>query len=96
MWEMWTVRTVSRSSAIVEISDQEPGTSTEHRFRVCDGFYRVDKGRSADSGEGWGLAIARWAVEAHDGQVELESEVGRGSMFRITLPLARTGKVVGV
>jgi signal transduction histidine kinase len=51
--------------------------------------YRVDKSRSREmGGTGLGLALVKWAAEAHGGRVELETEVGRGSTFRIVLPSA--------
>ena len=48
-------------------------------------FYRVDSARSRASG-GLGLALARLTVEANGGRIEVESEEGRGSVFRIVLP----------
>jgi heavy metal sensor kinase len=74
-------------SAVLEVADAGPGIPPEHRTRLFDRFYRVDEARSrATGGAGLGLAIARWAVEAHGGRLELESEVGKGSRFRIVLP----------
>lgn len=73
----------------LEVEDHGPGIAEEHRERVFDRFYRVDRGRSrAQGGAGLGLALARWAVEAHGGRIELESEPGKGSTFRILLPRA--------
>jgi signal transduction histidine kinase len=48
----------------------------------------VDKSRSREmGGTGLGLALVKWAVEAHGGRVELDTEVGRGSTFRVVLPV---------
>ena len=70
----------------VEVTDTGSGIAAEHRDRVFDRFYRIDKARSRDlGGAGLGLAIARWAVEAHGGRIDLDSVEGRGSTFRITL-----------
>ena len=74
--------------AVVEIADRGPGIPPAHLARVFERFYRVDRGRSCDEGgAGLGLAIALWAVERHGGRIEIHSEEGRGSTFRIVLPL---------
>jgi heavy metal sensor kinase len=71
---------------ILEVIDTGPGIAAEHREHIFDRFYRVDKARARElGGTGLGLAIARWAVEAHGGRIELESEEGKGSLFRIRL-----------
>ncbi len=82
--------TMSSRDAIVEVRDEGPGIPPEQQSRVFERFYRVEKSRSrADGGAGLGLAIVKWAVERMGGTVELESSVGRGSIFRVRLPLAR-------
>jgi signal transduction histidine kinase len=71
----------------IEIQDTGPGIPAAHRERIFERFYRVDPGRARESGgAGLGLAIARWAVTANGGRIELESEESRGSLFRIVLP----------
>jgi len=76
-------------AAFVDVADKGPGIAPEHRERLFERFYRVDKSRSREmGGTGLGLALVKLAVEAHGGQLELESEVGRGSTFRIVLPSA--------
>ena len=79
---------VSQTSggATLEVIDCGPGIPSAHRERVFERFYRVDSSRSREEGgSGLGLAITRWAVEAHGGDIELETEEGKGSIFRITL-----------
>lgn len=72
---------------VMEVTDQGPGISVQHRSRVFERFYRVDPSRSRESaGAGLGLAIAEWAVKVLGGSIELESEEGRGATFRIVLP----------
>jgi signal transduction histidine kinase len=71
--------------ASLAVVDEGPGIAEEHRPHVFERFYRIDPSRT-EGGAGLGLAIARWAVEAHGGAIELDSEVGRGSTFRIVLP----------
>jgi len=74
-------------AAFVEVADEGPGIAPEHRERLFERFYRVDKSRSREmGGTGLGLALVKWAAEAHGGRVELETEVGRGCTFRIVLP----------
>jgi signal transduction histidine kinase len=70
------------------VRDTGVGIPPEHLPHVFDRFYRVDAGRSRDSGgTGLGLSIVRWVVEAHSGTVHADSEVGHGSTFTVRLPL---------
>jgi heavy metal sensor kinase len=72
--------------ATLTVADAGPGIPAEHRERIFDRFYRVDEGRSRDTGgTGLGLAIARWAVEANGGRISLEGSA-TGSVFQIILP----------
>jgi heavy metal sensor kinase len=73
--------------ALVEIQDNGPGIPPEHRAKVFERFYRVDKARTRDEGgAGLGLSIAEWAVRAHGGKIELECAPEPGCTFRIRLP----------
>jgi len=72
---------------VVEVADQGPGISPEHRERIFDRFFRVDSARSRDTGgSGLGLAIAKWAVEINGGSIGVNAAVTGGSVFRISLP----------
>ncbi len=73
--------------AVLEIRDSGIGISAEDLPRIFDTFYRVDKARST-RGFGLGLPIARKIIERHNGIITVESELGRGSTFRIALPTA--------
>jgi two-component system OmpR family sensor kinase len=75
--------------AELAVRDTGIGIPEEHLPHIFDRFYRVDHGRARTAGgSGLGLSITRWAVEAHEGQIEVESTPGSGSLFRVTLPLA--------
>ena len=75
--------------ALLAIADEGPGIATEHRERIFDRFFRVDEARSRDGGgAGLGLAIAKWAVDMHGGQITVGQRPGGGAEFRILLPLA--------
>src|SRR5690606_27789969 len=78
------------TDAIVEVADTGPGLPSEDRERVFERFYRADSSRTRSSGgSGLGLSIVAALVAAHDGTVEVESEQGAGSIFRIRLPRRR-------
>jgi heavy metal sensor kinase len=78
-----------KETAVVTISDTGIGIPSEHLPHIFERFYRVDKARSrVEGGSGLGLAIAKYVAEVHDGKIDVESQVGKGSIFRITLPLA--------
>ena len=75
-------------SVQIEISDTGIGIASEHLPRIFERFYRVDRGRSrATGGTGLGLSIVRHIVEAHGGQVRVESALNQGSTFTVTLPI---------
>lgn len=77
-----------RSWAVVEVSDTGIGIAPEHRERVFERFYRVDKARSRDvGGTGLGLSIVKHMVQSFGGAIELESEMGKGTLFRVRLPI---------
>jgi two-component system phosphate regulon sensor histidine kinase PhoR len=71
------------------VQDFGPGIASEHLERIFERFYRVDKARSRDTGgTGLGLSIVAQIVHAHGGRVRAESELGSGSTFFFTLPVA--------
>jgi heavy metal sensor kinase len=76
-------------SAVVSIGDTGIGIPAEHLPFIFDRFYRVDKARSrAEGGMGLGLSIAMSIAKMHGGEIEVESQAGAGTTFRIVLPLA--------
>ena len=71
----------------VAISDNGPGISDDELENVFDSFHRLDEARGMNpSGVGLGLSIARWIARAHGGNITVESQLGRGSTFKIGLP----------
>jgi two-component system OmpR family sensor kinase len=75
-------------SAVIEIADSGPGMSADQLERVFERFYRADPSRArASGGVGLGLAIVAAVAEAHGGTVSAEGDPGKGSTFRIELPL---------
>ncbi len=75
--------------AVVELSDDGPGIPANEIARIFDRFYRADKARSTETGgTGLGLSIANKIIDNHGGRIEVETQLGLGSVFRVTLPLA--------
>ncbi len=87
--------------AWVRVSDNGPGIPPEHLPHLFDRFYQVDKARTRrdpsqegegytdqmPSGTGLGLSIAQWIAQAHGGLIRVQSQVGEGSTFEVSLPL---------
>jgi len=83
----------------LRISDNGPGISQENLPHLFDRFYQIDKARSRSpedemdttenesSGTGLGLSIVQWIVDAHGGKVNVQSELGVGTVFEVTFPL---------
>ena len=76
---------------IVEISDDGVGIAKEDQEKIFQRFYRVDSSRTraagTPSGTGLGLSIAKWIADRHDIKISLESELGKGTKFILTMPL---------
>jgi signal transduction histidine kinase len=76
-------------TAVIEVADKGAGLSEDELERVFERFYRADQTRSRESGGvGLGLSIVAAVAEAHGGSVAARSEPGRGTTFRIVLPLS--------
>jgi signal transduction histidine kinase len=73
----------------VSVQDTGIGIPPESLGQIFDRFYRADPARSRDrGGSGLGLSLARWIAQAHGGSIDVQSQVGRGSTFTVSLPLA--------
>jgi two-component system, OmpR family, phosphate regulon sensor histidine kinase PhoR len=85
----WRVR--NDGSAEVAVTDTGPGIAREHWPRLTERFYRVDSSRSRESGgTGLGLSIVKHVMQRHGGELDIQSELGKGSCFRLVFPPART------
>jgi two-component system phosphate regulon sensor histidine kinase PhoR len=73
----------------LRVVDDGPGIPKESQIRIFERFYRVDKARSREQGgTGLGLAIVKHVIQAHGGEVRIESEPGSGANFVLSLPAA--------
>ena len=89
-----------RGQAWVAVSDNGPGIPPQDLPHLFDRFYQVDKARTqgereeasaqaeTPSGAGLGLSIARWIAQAHGGEIRVQSELGHGTTFEVSFPLA--------
>ena len=74
----------------LRVEDKGPGIAAKHIPRLTERFYRVDKSRSlATGGTGLGLAIVKHVAVSHEARLFVDSELGRGSCFRLVFPLSR-------
>ncbi len=80
---------VTEREVTLSVADDGIGIPTKDLPRIFERFYRVDRARSRETGgTGLGLAIVKHVAENHGGHVHVESELGRGTTFRVTLPKA--------
>ncbi len=83
-------------SAVIEVQDTGVGIEPREQEHIFERFYCVDKARSRElGGTGLGLSIVKHIVQAHGGQVSVESVPGRGSTFRVRIPLSDQGRLRG-
>ncbi|MFN9451794.1 MAG: phosphate regulon sensor histidine kinase PhoR [Rubrivivax sp.] len=77
-------------SGLIVVQDNGPGIGREHLSRLTERFYRVDGSRSRDTGgTGLGLSIVKHVMQRHGGEIDIESELGQGSAFKLVFPAAR-------
>jgi PAS domain S-box-containing protein len=80
--------TVRGDEFVMSVSDTGIGIDKADQAHIFERFFRADKARS-EAGTGLGLAIASRVIELHGGRIEVDSEIGKGSVFRIYLPVLR-------
>ncbi len=82
--------------ADIDVSDTGVGIAREHIGRLTERFYRVDNSRSRDTGgTGLGLSIVKHVVQRHGGAIDVHSEPGKGSRFRLSFPAVRVRQRAG-
>jgi two-component system sensor histidine kinase KdpD len=87
---------VNGEDLLLSVTDQGPGIPPEEANRIFDKFYRLERPRSRSSGTGMGLAIARGIVQAHGGQLWVESEPGKGATFVCRIPAEQKEQILSV
>lgn len=81
------------SHAELIVSDTGEGIPREHLEKIFERFYRVDKSRSrAQGGTGLGLSIAEWITRSHNGTIKVSSDLSKGTIFTVDLPLNQIDK----
>jgi PAS domain S-box-containing protein len=89
-----TIRTGTRDERVwIEIADTGGGIAPENLSRVFDPFYTT---KPVGQGTGLGLSVSYSIVEKHHGRIEVESQLGKGTTFRIWLPLSQSNTAAGV
>ncbi len=82
-----SAREISADKTEISVADDGPGIPAEALPRVFERFYRVDRARARETGgTGLGLAIVKHIVQAHGGEVRVQSELQKGSAFFLTIP----------
>ena len=81
--------TAGDDAAVIRVRDSGPGIAREDLDRVFDRFYRGTAARKASpDGSGLGLPLAKSIVDAHGGEIGLDSKDGQGTLVTVTLPIA--------
>jgi two-component system phosphate regulon sensor histidine kinase PhoR len=74
----------------ISVKDTGPGIASEHLPRLTERFYRIDQSRSRETGgTGLGLAITKHVMQRHGGELQIQSELGKGSTFNLIFPASR-------
>ena len=74
----------------ISVKDTGPGIASEHLPRLTERFHRIDQSRSRETGgTGLGLAITKHVMQRHGGELQIQSELGKGSTFNLIFPASR-------
>ena len=82
-------------NAVIVVSDTGAGIAPEHLGKIFNRFYKIPGGGGYNDGTGLGLAICKAIVESNGGEISVQSKVGKGTTFSITLPLAKDISAAG-
>jgi signal transduction histidine kinase len=92
--KVWVMVSQDDHFAVIQIQDTGIGIAASEQRRIFDRFYRVNSDRSRQSGgSGLGLAIAQAIARSHHGEIKVQSEPGKGSLFTLRLPLTNSQPV---
>jgi two-component system phosphate regulon sensor histidine kinase PhoR len=88
------INAINKNTEIeISVRDSGKGIPENHLPRIFERFYRVDKARSRDQGgTGLGLSIVKHILQVHGGRVSVKSEIGKGSIFSLHIPLNQITK----
>ena len=86
--ELWLRASQRERRVVITVEDEGEGIPEEIRSRIFDPFFTM---KPVGEGTGLGLAIANHIIELHDGEIAVRSEVGKGTIFEVSLPLKREG-----
>ena len=86
--ELWLRASQRERRVVITVEDEGEGIPEEIRSRIFDPFFTM---KPVGEGTGLGLAIANHIIELHDGEIDMRSEVGKGTIFEVLLPLKREG-----
>lgn len=89
--EVFVAQQMEPAKVLLEIRDNGEGIAAEHLPHLFNRFYRVPgKSSSEQKGLGLGLSFVTWIVKAHQGEIQVRSQVGQGTTFRVLFPLPST------
>jgi signal transduction histidine kinase len=77
------------TKVVVSVKDNGPGITEEEQIRIFTPYYRIEADRQRFPGLGLGLTVSKHLVELHEGKLWVESELGKGSTFFFSLPVAK-------
>jgi len=81
---------VDKNNYVIEVSDTGIGIPEEEKEKIFKRFYRIDTARSRDTGgSGLGLSIIKNVIRKHEGFIEVSSEVGKGTTFKVSIPMKK-------